>query len=99
VHGDNARATVEGLAAVAPVITGAGLIMAVVFGAFVGAELPALKMIGVGLCGAVLVDATLIRGFVVPAVMSLAGRWNWYPGNRRHEVANQRQRAGDIAER
>jgi RND superfamily putative drug exporter len=99
VHGDNARATVEGLAAVAPVITGAGLIMAVVFGAFVGAELPALKMIGVGLCGAVLVDATLIRGFVVPAVMTLAGRWNWYPGNRSLEVANQRQRAGDIAKR
>ncbi len=79
-HGNNDRATVAGLAAVAPVITGAGLIMSVVFGAFVGAELPALKMIGVGLCVAVLIDATLIRGFVVPAVMTLAGRWNWYPG-------------------
>jgi RND superfamily putative drug exporter len=98
-HGDNARATVEGLAAVAPVITGAGLIMAVVFGAFVGAELPALKMIGVGLCGAVLVDATVIRGFVVPAVMSLAGRWNWYPGSLPREVANRRQSTGDIVER
>jgi len=94
--GDNDRATIEGLAAVAPVITGAGLIMAVVFGAFVGADLPALKMIGVGLCGAVLVDATLIRGFVVPAVMSLAGRWNWYPGETRR-VANKRQHAGDNA--
>jgi hypothetical protein len=31
--------------------------------------------------------------------MSLAGRWNWYPGNRPHAVANRRQRAGDIAER
>jgi RND superfamily putative drug exporter len=82
VDGDNDRATVAGLAAVAPVITGAGLIMAVVFGAFVGADLPALKMIGVGLCGAVLVDATLIRGFIVPAVMTIAGRWNWYPGVR-----------------
>jgi len=92
--GDNDRATIEGLAAVAPVITGAGLIMAVVFGAFVGADLPALKMIGVGLCGAVLVDATLIRGFVVPAVMSLAGRWNWYPGEA-SRVANKRQHAGD----
>lgn len=81
-QGDNDRATVSGLAAVAPVITGAGLIMATVFGAFVSADLPALKMIGVGLCVAVLVDATLIRGFVVPAVMSLAGRWNWYPGRR-----------------
>ena len=81
-HGDNDRATVRGLSAVAPVISGAGLIMAVVFGAFVGAQLPALKMIGVGLCAAVLIDATLIRGFIVPAFMSIAGRWNWYPGAR-----------------
>jgi RND superfamily putative drug exporter len=81
--GDNDRATVAGLAAVAPVITGAGLIMAVVFGAFVGAELPVLKMMGVGLCVSVLIDATIIRAFVVPAVMALAGRWNWYPGRYR----------------
>jgi len=81
--GDNDRATVAGLAAVAPVITGAGLIMAVVFGAFVGAELPVLKMMGVGLCVSVLIDATVIRAFVVPAVMALAGRWNWYPGRYR----------------
>jgi len=78
--GDNNRATVEGLAAVAPVITGAGLIMAVVFGAFVGADLPVLKMMGVGLCVSVLVDATVIRAFLVPAIMVLAGRFNWYPG-------------------
>jgi RND superfamily putative drug exporter len=77
---NNTRATIAGLAAVAPVITGAGLIMAVVFGAFIGADLPVLKMIGVGLCVSVLVDATLIRAFVVPAAMALAGRWNWYPG-------------------
>jgi RND superfamily putative drug exporter len=80
--GDNNRATVEGLATVAPVITGAGLIMVVVFGAFIGAALPVLKMIGLGLCVAVLVDATLVRALIVPAVMALAGRWNWYPGRR-----------------
>jgi RND superfamily putative drug exporter len=79
---NNERAIAEGLAAVAPVITGAGLIMVVVFGAFVGAELPVLKMTGVGLCVAVCVDATIIRAFVVPAAMALAGRWNWYPGRR-----------------
>jgi RND superfamily putative drug exporter len=79
---DNDRATVSGLAGVAPVITGAGLIMAVVFGAFVGAELPVLKMMGVGLCVSVLIDATVIRALVVPAVMVLAGRWNWFPGRR-----------------
>ena len=79
---DNDRATTAGLVAVAPVITGAGLIMAAVFGAFVGAELPVLKMMGVGLCVAVLVDATVIRTFVVPAVMALGGRFNWYPGQK-----------------
>lgn len=79
---DNDASTITGLATVAPVITGAGLIMSVVFGAFVSADLPALKMIGVGLCVAVLVDASIIRAFVVPAFMSVAGRWNWYPGRR-----------------
>jgi uncharacterized membrane protein YdfJ with MMPL/SSD domain len=53
-----------------------------VFGAFVSAALPVLKMIGLGLCVAVLVDATLVRALIVPAVMALAGRWNWYPGRR-----------------
>ena len=61
--------------------------MTVVFGAFVSADLPALKMIGVGLCVAVLVDASVIRAFVVPAFVSIAGRWNWYPGNRRPDAA------------
>ncbi|HMA00620.1 MAG TPA: MMPL family transporter [Steroidobacteraceae bacterium] len=94
-HGDNDRATVEGLAAVAPVITGAGLIMAVVFGAFAGAELPVLKMMGVGLCVSVLIDATVIRAFVVPAIMVLAGRWNWYPGRyRRPEEPALKRSAG-----
>jgi RND superfamily putative drug exporter len=79
---DNDRAVVDALSAVAPVITGAGLIMAVVFGAFATADLPVLKMMGVGLCVSVLVDATVIRALVVPAVMALAGRWNWYPGRR-----------------
>lgn len=79
---DNNRAIIEGLAAVAPVITGAGLIMVVVFGAFIAAELPVLKMTGLGLCVAVLVDATIIRALLMPAVMAIAGRWNWYPGRR-----------------
>jgi RND superfamily putative drug exporter len=56
--------------------------MVVVVGAVIGAALPVLKMIGVGLCVAVLVDATLVRALIVPAVMALAGRWNWYPGRR-----------------
>jgi len=84
IDGNNDRATVAGLATVAPVITGAGLIMAVVFGAFIGADLPVLKMMGVGLCVSVLIDATVIRAFIVPAIMALAGRFNWYPGRHPH---------------
>lgn len=91
---DNSRATIEGLAAVAPVITGAGLIMVVVFGAFVGAALPVLKMTGVGLCVAVLVDATVVRALIVPATMALAGRWNWYPGQRAAHAAAARDSSG-----
>jgi putative drug exporter of the RND superfamily len=95
--GDNTQATVEGLAAVAPVITGAGLIMVAVFGAFIGAGLPVLKMTGVGLCVAVLVDATLIRALIVPAVMAIAGRWNWYPGRGPVSAAAPTRTAGPDA--
>jgi len=91
---DNSRATIEGLAAVAPVITGAGLIMVVVFGAFIGAALPVLKMTGVGLCVAVLVDATVVRALIVPATMALAGRRNWYPGQRAAHAAAARDPSG-----
>jgi len=91
---DNNRATIAGLAAVAPVITGAGLIMVVVFGAFVGAALPVLKMMGVGLCVAVLVDATVVRALIVPATIALAGRWNWYPGQRAAVTAERRDASG-----
>ena len=86
--GDNAGATASGLAASGPIITGAALIMAAVFGAFVGAEIVLLKMIGLGLCVTVLVDATLIRTLLVPAMMVIAGRWNWYPGIRQPAKAS-----------
>jgi RND superfamily putative drug exporter len=90
--GDNEAAVVDGLVAVAPVVTGAGLIMAAVFGAFIGARLPALKMMGVGLCVAVLIDVALIRTFAVPAAMALAGRWNWVPGERGGNSAGRASR-------
>ncbi|MFP5503723.1 MAG: MMPL family transporter, partial [Candidatus Sericytochromatia bacterium] len=80
--GDNRLATAQGLATTGSIITSAAMVMVVVFGAFVSAEIVILKMIGLGLATAVLVDATLIRGLMVPAVMAIAGRWNWVPGDR-----------------
>lgn len=81
-HGDNARAVAEGLSATGGLITSAAAIMVVVFGCFAWAEVAIVKMIGLGLAVAVLLDATLIRILLMPAFMRLAGRWNWWPGGR-----------------
>jgi RND superfamily putative drug exporter len=79
---NNTAATAFGLQATGRLITSAAMIMIVVFGAFAFAELLIVKMLGFGLAVAVLLDATLIRVLLVPAIMRLAGRWNWYPGDR-----------------
>jgi RND superfamily putative drug exporter len=79
---DNSLATAEGLAATGGLITNAALIMGIAFGSFALAELITLKMLGFGLAVAVALDATVVRILLVPAVMRLAGRWNWWPGDR-----------------
>jgi len=81
--GDNNRATEEGLSATASVITSAALIMILVFGVFAFARVLAMQFLGFGLAVAVLLDATIIRMVLVPAIMTLAGEWNWWPGVRR----------------
>ena len=80
--GDNDRATVAGLSATAGVITSAALLMIAVFGVFAFAQVLVIRLLGFGLAAAVLLDATIIRLALVPAVMHLAGRWNWWPGVR-----------------
>jgi RND superfamily putative drug exporter len=71
-------AVTAGLARTARVITAAAAIMVVVFGAFVASDEPFLRLIGVGMATAILVDATIIRMVLVPAVMQLLGRANWW---------------------
>ena len=56
--------------------------MIVVFGVFAFSRVLAVQFIGFGLAVAVLLDATLIRMVLVPAIMHIAGRWNWWPGVR-----------------
>jgi putative drug exporter of the RND superfamily len=80
--GRNDHATMEGLSATASTITSAALIMILVFGTFARARVLAVQLIGFGLAAAVLLDATLIRMVLVPAIMHIAGRWNWWPGVR-----------------
>jgi RND superfamily putative drug exporter len=78
--GRNDDATMEGVSATASVITSAALIMILVFGVFAFAKVLMMQFLGFGLAVAVLLDATVIRMVLVPAVMQLMGRWNWWPG-------------------
>ncbi|HEY1273257.1 MAG TPA: MMPL family transporter, partial [Thermoleophilaceae bacterium] len=77
-HGDTSRAVADGLAKTARVITAAAAIMVVVFLAFLAAQDVFLKLFGIGLASAILLDATLVRMVLVPAVMQLMGKWNWW---------------------
>jgi len=76
--GDNATAVADGLAATAKVITAAALIMTAVFGAFVLDDQIFLKIIGIGMAAAVIIDATIIRLVLVPSTMELLGDKNWW---------------------
>jgi RND superfamily putative drug exporter len=76
--GDNAVAVADGLAATARVITAAAAIMVCVFGSFVFGDNRVIKLFGLGMATAILVDATLVRMILVPATMELLGDANWW---------------------
>jgi RND superfamily putative drug exporter len=76
--GDTRQGVVRGLARTARVITSAALIMIFVFGAFVLNPTPEVKMFGLGLAFAVLVDATIVRMLLVPSIMEILGDANWW---------------------
>ena len=76
--GDNRTAVADGLERSGRLVTGAAAIMACVFLAFALASVVTIKSIGVGMAVAVIVDATLVRALVVPAVMRLLGAANWW---------------------
>jgi RND superfamily putative drug exporter len=79
--GNTSSAVTDGLARTARVITAAAAIMVVVFGAFILSPDIPIKLIGVGLASAILIDATIVRLVLVPAVMQLLGDRNWWlPG-------------------
>ncbi|NYG05750.1 RND superfamily putative drug exporter [Phycicoccus badiiscoriae] len=76
--GDNTRAVAAGIQRSGRIITSAALLLAVVIGGFATSGIVFLKMIGVGMLVAVLLDATVVRALLVPATMRLLGRANWY---------------------
>ena len=76
--GDTVDAVVHGIAATGRIITGAALIIVAVFAGFAAGDLVMFQQMGFGVGVALLIDATLIRMIVVPASMTVLGKWNWY---------------------
>ncbi len=76
--GDNTVAVRNGLAATGKTITAAALIMILVFGSFILGGERIIKEFGLGLAAGILVDAVFIRMAIVPSIMQLLGRWNWW---------------------
>ena len=85
--GHNEHSTADGLMKTGGIITSAAFILIVVVGAFIFTDNEMMKAIGLGLATSVLLDATLIRIFLVPSLMKLMGRANWWApkGFRRKE--------------
>lgn len=76
--GDNAEAVRLGLSETGRVITAAALIMIFVFAAFIFGGQRIIQIFGVGLAAAIFIDAFIIRSLLVPALMQVLGRWNWW---------------------
>ena len=78
-HGySDASAVSVGLERTGRIVTAAALMFAVAVGAFVTSEIAFIKQLGLGVALAVLIDATIIRALLVPALMQLLGHWNWW---------------------
>jgi uncharacterized membrane protein YdfJ with MMPL/SSD domain len=78
------EAVAHGIKQTAGVVTSAAVVMVAVFSIFGSLSMVEFKMMGVGLAAAVLIDATLVRGVLLPAAMKLLGDWNWYLPKRLH---------------
>lgn len=84
--GDNSRAVATGMQRSGRIITSAALIVVVVAGAFVTADVVLIKALGFGIALAVFLDATVVRALLVPSTMRLLGDWNWWLPAPLHRV-------------
>ncbi|MBM7075763.1 MMPL family transporter [Micromonospora humida] len=76
--GDNTASVATGLQRTGRIITAAALLLIIVVAGFTTGGMAYIKLIGVGMIVAIVVDATLVRALLVPATMRLLGRWNWW---------------------
>ena len=72
------EAVAHGIKSTAGVVTSAAIVMVGVFAVFATLSMLMFKQFGVGLATAILLDATIVRGVLLPASMKLLGDWNWY---------------------
>ena len=72
------EAVAHGIRTTAGVVTSAAIVMVAVFSVFIALSMLFFKQFGVGLAAAILIDATIVRGVLLPASMKLLGNWNWY---------------------
>ncbi len=72
------EAIAVGLDRTGRIVTSAALLLAVAFGAFLTSHIVITKELGLGTAAAVMLDATIVRALLVPALMRLLGRWNWW---------------------
>jgi RND superfamily putative drug exporter len=72
------EAVAHGIKTTAGVVTSAAIVMVAVFAVFIALSMLFFKQFGVGLAAAILIDATIVRGVLLPASMKLLGAWNWY---------------------
>jgi uncharacterized membrane protein YdfJ with MMPL/SSD domain len=74
----NSEAVAAGLQRTGRIITAAALLFCVAIGAFATSQVIFIKELGIGIAAGVIVDATVVRGLLVPSLMALLGRWNWW---------------------
>jgi RND superfamily putative drug exporter len=75
---DNGRAVGLGLERTGRIVTAAAIVMVAAFSGFVAGRIVGLQEFGLGLAVAIFVDATIVRALLVPALMAIFGRWNWW---------------------
>jgi RND superfamily putative drug exporter len=75
---DNREAVGHGLERTGRIVTAAAIIMVAAFSGFVAGRIVGLQEFGLGLAVAIFVDATIVRALLVPSLMAVLGRWNWW---------------------
>ena len=71
-----------GLERTGRIVTAAALLFCIAVGAFATSQVIVVKEVGIGIALAVLIDATIVRALLVPSLMAILGRWNWWPARR-----------------